>query len=159
VRRSVDVIVPCYNYGAYLVGCVRSLLDQEGVAVRVLIIDDHSGDNTPETVLRYMLEIRAECVRTGIFSVLIVVDLDGPGISMLEVYKVIAKSVDSAVGLGMHVAYVDLNPLHSQANMLLAENVAMTRGIPVRTFRDVEQAREWLLAQGAGDAVPQPHAP
>jgi len=118
-----------------------------------------AGDNTPETVLRYMLEIRSECVRAGIFNVLIVVDLDGPGISMLEVYKVIAKSVDSAVGLGMHVAYVDLNPLHSQANMLLAENVAMTRGIPVRTFRDVEQAREWLLAQGAGDAVPQPHAP
>lgn len=48
MRRSVDVIVPCYNYGAYLVGCVRSLLDQEGVAVRVLVIDDHSGDNTPE---------------------------------------------------------------------------------------------------------------
>jgi hypothetical protein len=117
-----------------------------------------AGDNTPETVLRYMMEIRATCLRSGIFNVLIVVNLDGPGISMLEVYKVIAKTVDSAVGLGMHVAYVDLNPLHSQANMLLAENVAMTRGIPVRTFGDVDQAREWLLAQGAGGALPEPHA-
>jgi len=104
-----------------------------------------AGDNTPETVLRYMMEIRAECVRKGVFSVLIVVNLDGPGISMLEVYKVIAATVDSAVGLGIKVAYVDLNPLHSEANMLLGENVAMTRGIPVRTFRDVHQAREWLL--------------
>ena len=113
-----------------------------------------AGDNTPKTVLRYMQEIRAECLRCGTFNVLIVVDLDGPGISMLEVYKVIARSVDSAVGLGMHVAYVDLNPLHSQANMLLAENVAMTRGIPVRTFRDVEQAREWLLGGAAGELAP-----
>lgn len=111
------------------------------------------GDNTPETVLRYMMEIRAECLRLQMFNVLIVVNLDGPGISMLEVYKVIATTVDSAAGLGMHVAYVDLNLMHSDANMLLAENVAMTRGIPVRTFRDIEQARQWLLEQAAS---PQP---
>jgi hypothetical protein len=115
-----------------------------------------SGDNTPDTVLRYMMEIRAECLRVDVFNVLIVVNLDGPGISMLEVYKVIATTVDSAVGLGMHVAYVDLNLLHSDANMLLAENVAMTRGIPVRTFRDVEQAREWLLVQSTGTPAAQP---
>jgi glycosyltransferase involved in cell wall biosynthesis len=48
VSRTVDVIVPCYNYGSYLACCVRSLLDQQSVAVRVLVIDDHSGDNTPE---------------------------------------------------------------------------------------------------------------
>ena len=113
------------------------------------------GDNTPETVLRYMREVRAECLRVNVFNLLIVANLDGPGISMLEVYKVIAASVDSAVGLGIHVAYVDLNPLHSEANMLLGENVAMTRGIPVRTFRDVEQARKWLLEQVAGDGAMQ----
>ena len=106
-----------------------------------------AGDNTPATVLRYMAQVRDECLRVKVFNVLIVVNLDGPGISMLEVYKVIAAAVDSAVGLGIHVAYVDLNPLHSEANMLLAENVAMTRGIPVRTFRDVAQARAWLLDQ------------
>jgi len=115
-----------------------------------------AGDNTPETVLRYMMEVRAECLRVKIFNVLIVVDLEGPGISMLEIYKVLATSVDTAVGLGMRVGYVDLNPLHSEANMLLAENVAMTRGIPVRTFRDVEQAREWVLAQAADGSEAQP---
>jgi hypothetical protein len=113
------------------------------------------GDNTPETVLRYMGELGAECVRTKIFNVLIVVNLDGPGISMLEAYKVIASVTDSAAGLRMHIAYVDLNRLHSETNMLLAENIAMTRGIPVRTFRDVGLAREWLLEQMvAGSANP-----
>jgi glycosyltransferase involved in cell wall biosynthesis len=45
---GVDIVVPCYKYGAYLRGCVSSLLNQEAVDVRVLIIDDCSPDNTPE---------------------------------------------------------------------------------------------------------------
>lgn len=43
---SVDVIVPCYNYGRFLRQCVESVLMQEGVAVRVLIIDDCSTDDS-----------------------------------------------------------------------------------------------------------------
>jgi glycosyltransferase involved in cell wall biosynthesis len=44
----VDVIVPCYNYARYLRTCVDSLLSQEGVGVRVLILDDHSTDSSPD---------------------------------------------------------------------------------------------------------------
>ena len=44
----VSVIVPCYNYARFLRQCVESVLSQEGVEVRVLIIDDTSSDNTPE---------------------------------------------------------------------------------------------------------------
>ena len=44
----VDVIVPCYKYAHYLKGCVNGLLHEQGVDVRVLIIDDCSPDNTPE---------------------------------------------------------------------------------------------------------------
>lgn len=43
---SVSVVIPCYNYGRYLEGCVRSVLDQEGVEARVLIIDDTSTDDS-----------------------------------------------------------------------------------------------------------------
>src|ERR1051325_221577 len=45
---SVSVIIPCYNYARYLRGCVESVLQQEGVDVRVLVIDDCSPDNTAE---------------------------------------------------------------------------------------------------------------
>lgn len=45
---TVDVIVPCYNYGRYLRECVESVLSQEGVSVRVLIIDDCSSDESTE---------------------------------------------------------------------------------------------------------------
>ena len=42
----VDVFVPCYRYGRFLDTCVRSILSQEGVDVRVLILDDASPDET-----------------------------------------------------------------------------------------------------------------
>jgi len=45
---QIDVVIPCYNYAHYLRQCVGSVLDQEGVDVRVLIIDDCSPDHTPE---------------------------------------------------------------------------------------------------------------
>ena len=45
---SVDVIVPCYRYGHYLKECVDSVLAQDEVQVRVLILDDASPDNTAE---------------------------------------------------------------------------------------------------------------
>jgi glycosyltransferase involved in cell wall biosynthesis len=44
----VDVIVPCYNYGRFLRECVGSVLAQEGVEVRVLIIDDASQDDSEQ---------------------------------------------------------------------------------------------------------------
>lgn len=44
----VDVVIPCYNYARYLRQCVTSVLSQEGVEVRVLIIDDCSTDQSAE---------------------------------------------------------------------------------------------------------------
>ncbi|MFZ1426420.1 MAG: glycosyltransferase family A protein [Geminicoccaceae bacterium] len=46
--NSVDVVIPCYNYARFLERCARSVLDQEEVDVRVLIIDDASSDHTPQ---------------------------------------------------------------------------------------------------------------
>lgn len=42
----VKVVIPCYRYGRFLDGCVASVLSQEGVDVRVLVIDDCSPDDT-----------------------------------------------------------------------------------------------------------------
>jgi glycosyltransferase involved in cell wall biosynthesis len=44
----VDVIIPCYNYARYLRTCVQSVLSQQGVDVRALVIDDASSDDTAE---------------------------------------------------------------------------------------------------------------
>jgi glycosyltransferase involved in cell wall biosynthesis len=46
---SVSVVIPCYKYGHFLEEAVTSVLDdQEGVDVRVLIIDDASPDDSAD---------------------------------------------------------------------------------------------------------------
>jgi hypothetical protein len=51
-QPTVSVIVPCYNYGHFLEGCTTSVLSQEEVDVRLLIIDDCSTDDSAETARR-----------------------------------------------------------------------------------------------------------
>jgi hypothetical protein len=104
------------------------------------------GENTGETIRRYLSDIHAACLRLGQKHVLLVVELQGPGMSMLDVYKAVAAGFDQAASAGIRAAYVDLLD-HSLANMMLAENVANTRGVPVRTFRDIASAENWLLAE------------
>jgi Glycosyl transferase family 2 len=55
---TVQVIIPCYNYGRYLRSCVASALSQEGVDVSVLIIDDCSSDNSIDICRALMSEDR-----------------------------------------------------------------------------------------------------
>jgi glycosyltransferase involved in cell wall biosynthesis len=55
-RPRVSVVIPCYKYGRFLRNCVRSILEQEGVDVRVLIIDDASPDDSAQVALRLAAE-------------------------------------------------------------------------------------------------------
>ena len=46
---TVSVVIPCYNYGHYLDDAIKGALDdQEGIDVRVLIIDDASPDGSAD---------------------------------------------------------------------------------------------------------------
>ncbi len=45
---SIDIVVPCYQYARFLRDCVTSVLTQDIQNLRVLVIDDASGDNSAE---------------------------------------------------------------------------------------------------------------
>ena len=51
-RPRVSVVVPCYNYGAFLPAAVASVLGQEGVDVDVLVVDDASTDDSAAVAQR-----------------------------------------------------------------------------------------------------------
>jgi Glycosyl transferase family 2 len=60
---SVDVVVPCYQYGRYLRDCVTSVLEQDIQDLRVLIIDNASTDNSLEVAYKLAAEdFRVEVV-------------------------------------------------------------------------------------------------
>lgn len=63
---SVDVVIPCYNYAHYLAGCVDSVLSQDGVDVRALIIDDCSTDNTPDICRQLAADPRVRYIRHAV---------------------------------------------------------------------------------------------
>ena len=60
-RPTVSVVVPCYNYGRYLPGVVASALDQPGIDVEVVIVDDASPDGS--VTVAYELAARFPQVR------------------------------------------------------------------------------------------------
>lgn len=45
-RPTVSVVIPCYNYGHYLPDAVASALDQEGLDVDLIVVDDASTDGS-----------------------------------------------------------------------------------------------------------------
>lgn len=49
---EVTAVIPCYNYGRYLADAVSSVLTQEGVLARVIIVDDCSTDDSMDVVRR-----------------------------------------------------------------------------------------------------------
>ncbi len=59
---GVDVVVPNYNYGRYLRACVESILSQESVTVRVLIIDNGSTDDSADIARSLASDPRVELV-------------------------------------------------------------------------------------------------
>lgn len=59
----VDVVIPCYCYGRFLRSCVGSIVSQEGVDVRVLIIDDCSPDDSAQVAAAIAAEDSRVTVR------------------------------------------------------------------------------------------------
>lgn len=45
-RALVSVVIPCFNYGRFLPGAVASALDQPGIDVEVVVVDDRSTDDS-----------------------------------------------------------------------------------------------------------------
>jgi glycosyltransferase involved in cell wall biosynthesis len=66
----VSVVIPCCNYGRYLRECVSSVVEQTGVDVRVLIVDDASTDDSASVASELAagdprIELRRHAVNHG----------------------------------------------------------------------------------------------
>ena len=97
---AVDVVVPCYNYARYLETCVASILGQEGVAVRVLIVDDCSSDETPAVAARLAAQDSRVLVRRNEVNLGLIGTANGGLIDWAEAPYSLLLSADDALTPG-----------------------------------------------------------
>jgi len=101
-----------------------------------------TGANSRENVLRYLQDIRKECGVHGCYRVLIEERLEGPRLSIAEVFRIAAEGSARAQGRFKAIAYVDVNA--EGDSMKFAETVAVNRNLPVMVFASVDDAERWL---------------
>ena len=49
----VSLIIPTYNYGAYLPSTLKSCLQQTNASLEIIVVDDGSTDETPQILAKY----------------------------------------------------------------------------------------------------------
>ena len=59
----VSIVITCYNYGKYLVGCVESVLGQTYQNIEIIIVNDGSTDDTDEIIKKYLSDPRVRYIK------------------------------------------------------------------------------------------------
>lgn len=76
-----------------------------------------TGENTPEVTRAYVVDLVAACRQAKCAAVLIEENLEGPRMGMGELYSIV-HDLHAEFRSAIHVAaFVDVNPLRSDANM------------------------------------------
>lgn len=54
----VSVVIPTFNRAEHTCRCIASVLEQDGAAVEIIVVDDHSTDDTPQVVAARYPQVR-----------------------------------------------------------------------------------------------------
>jgi hypothetical protein len=102
-----------------------------------------TGEHSAQNLARFLKDAYDACVARGQASVLLEVNLAGTSLDFSSIYEVI--STRSATGTKLkRIAYVDATTRNPD-RMRFAETVALNRGVNVRLFRNLEDAKRWML--------------
>ena len=101
-----------------------------------------TGENTAENVTNYITKVGAMCDEQKISTVLIEENLQGSGLNMFDIFKII-KGLQHTPKILHWIAFVDTNPAHDSTMMDFARELAVRRGLRVHICHTVEDAKEW----------------
>jgi hypothetical protein len=104
-----------------------------------------TGQNSGETILGYVEEINQECAARKCFRVLIEERLDGPRLSITDVFELVQNVTSRAMGFYKAIAYVDVNSVGN--SMQFAEDACVNRALPIAVFPTVSEAEKWLKSK------------
>ncbi len=101
-----------------------------------------AGDNSAETVIAYMNDVKQECEDRDCYRVLIEEKLEGKRMDEMQIFSLISEGSPDALGFFEALAYVDEQ--QDFEVIKFAETVAINRGIPIAVFSSVADAENWL---------------
>jgi hypothetical protein len=105
-----------------------------------------TGHNSKDTIVRYVDEIHRECIAHKCFRVLIEERLDGPRLSIMDVFELAQNVSSRGRGIFKAIAYVDINAIDD--SMKFAEDACVNRSLPMAVFSNVPDAEKWLMKKG-----------
>jgi GT2 family glycosyltransferase len=143
----VDVIVPCYKYGQFLPDCLDSILEQEGVDVRVLIIDDASPDDSAEVGARLAgqdrrVEFRRHARNLGHIRTY------NEGLEWAEAVYCLLLSADDLLAPGALARAARIMDDHPEVGFVYGRHASFCDGNPFRTARGWPPEYRWKIFPG-----------
>jgi Glycosyl transferase family 2 len=126
---TVSVIVPCFNYGHLLEGCLASVLSQKGVDVRVLVIDDCSTDDSAAVAERLAaredrVELRIHTEKKGLIATA------NEGLAWATGEYVVLLSADDLLVPGSLRRAAEVMAKHPNVGMVYGKTLQAVEGRP-----------------------------
>jgi len=147
---EVTAVIPCFNYGHYLEQSARSVLEQAGVAARVIIVDDASTDDSLTVARRLAaadsrVTVIAHAVNRGHIQTY------NDGLDAVQTEFVTLLSADDLLADGALGRATALMTAHPTVGMVYGRPVEFTGEAPTGQPRGRTpyswtrwQGREWL---------------
>jgi Glycosyl transferase family 2 len=139
---TFSVIVPCYNYGHFLEGCLRSVLDQAGVEVSVLVIDDCSTDDSADVARRLAaqddrIEFRAHRENVGL------IPTANEGLEWAQSDYVVLLSADDLLVPGCLYRASAVMDKHANVGLVYGRSLFAHEGRSLPVFGGAKFAGKW----------------
>jgi hypothetical protein len=149
-RPHVTVIVPCYNYGHFLSGCVESIISQLRVRTSVHIIDDASVDDSFDVALS-LSKLHSNVRATRNPENLGHIATYNSGLVQVESDYVVLLSADDLLAPGSLALATDLMEAHPNVGLVYGhpqsfENEPLETQVPLLHW-SIWSGRTWIRAQ------------
>ena len=102
-----------------------------------------TGEMTPENALRFLVEANGACTARGKRRLLLEFGFTGPSLDGGSIYDIVSTR-SSHAAVFERIAYVDASSERNAEHKRFAETIARNRGVNVRMFPSLEEARQWL---------------
>ena len=125
-------------------GCNHMKIDIDIESQDDYLLVKYKGPDSPEISRQIMQQIVEACDKFECFKILVIAYLEN-SLSTFENFDLYEMFVEVGFSRKHSMAWVDQNP-DTYDSTSFAETVLKNRSVAARLFREVEDAKQWLLS-------------